>query len=317
LQIVDFTAAHIERAALIVKQNYETERGKVPALPPVDEIPDLMPFAENGLGVAAVDGGMMLGFLCCYGLFDNAFGISGLRGVFSPMHGNGTLPENRAAIYARLYQAAGAKWMQAGAASHAACLYAHDTEGLAQFFRYGFGMRTVDAIRRMDGITAPPCDGYTFSKLAPEDALKIMPLDNMLHRHCSESPFFMYKPDHNEDSFLEYWTKNQPACIAAGHEDQIVAYILAELNGETFIKDKPGYHHISAAYCLPEHRGKGLHQYLLKLMVQKLKAQGYTYLGTDFESFNPSGVGFWLKYFDAYAYGVVRRIDESMYRQDF
>ena len=53
IQIIDFTAAHIEQAKYIAKQNYEAERKVVPALPPVDAVPDLTPYAENDLGVAA------------------------------------------------------------------------------------------------------------------------------------------------------------------------------------------------------------------------------------------------------------------------
>ena len=53
IQIIDFTAAHIEQAKCIAKQNYEAERRVVPALPPVDTVPDLTPYAENGLSVAA------------------------------------------------------------------------------------------------------------------------------------------------------------------------------------------------------------------------------------------------------------------------
>ncbi|MCL2057825.1 MAG: GNAT family N-acetyltransferase, partial [Oscillospiraceae bacterium] len=96
MRIVDFTNAHIEQAANIEKQNYETERRFVPALPPVDQWPDLKPFAKNNLGVAAFDGDGMVGFLCGHGVWENAWGIPGLRNVFSPMHANGTIPDNRA-----------------------------------------------------------------------------------------------------------------------------------------------------------------------------------------------------------------------------
>ena len=140
IQIFDFTAAHIEQATYIAKQNYEAERRVVAALPPVDTVPDLTPYAENGLGVAAFEGDKMLGFLCCISPFSNAFRSTDATGVFSPMGANGTIIENRAEIYARLYQTAGEKWAQAGATSHAICLYAHDKYGQEQFFRYGFGL---------------------------------------------------------------------------------------------------------------------------------------------------------------------------------
>jgi GNAT superfamily N-acetyltransferase len=102
----------------------------------------------------------------------------------------------------------------------------------------------------------------------------------------------------------------QSTFFVAKLEGKIVAYVRAELDGETFICDTPGYLHIKGAFCLPEHRSKGLNQTLLSLLIQKLKPQGYTRLGVDFESINPTAYSFWLKHFDAYTHSVVRRIDE-------
>jgi len=86
-----------------------------------------MPYTKNGLGVAAFEGDSMVGFLCAVGPFPNAFRSTDALMVFSPMGANGSVCENRANIYARMYQAAGEKWARAGAASHGICLYAHDT----------------------------------------------------------------------------------------------------------------------------------------------------------------------------------------------
>jgi len=311
MQIVNFTAAHIEQAVQIAKQNYEAERRIVPALPPIDQWPDLRPFTENNLGVAAFDGENMVGFLCGHGVWENAWGIPGLRHVFSEMHANGTIPENRAKIYARLYQAAGEKWANVGAASHGVCLYAHDAEGQAQFFRYGFGMRCIDAIRGMDEMIKPSCEGYTFAELTLEELPEIYPLSKLHMKGYIESPFFMYREADDEAAYMEEAARNRSIHFAARHQGQVVAYILAELSGETFIQDTPGYLHCKGLYCLPEHRGKGVSQALLSLLVSKLKSMGYTRLGVDFESINPAGSGFWLKHFTAYTHSVVRRIDEN------
>jgi GNAT superfamily N-acetyltransferase len=227
------------------------------------------------------------------------------------MGANGTVPPNRAKIYARLYQAAAEKWVGIGAGSHGICLYAHDAEGQAQFFKYGFGMRTVDAIRGMDDVIAPLCDNYTFSELAPKNILDVLPLDNLLVNGYIESPFFMYRKPINEADFLTDYQRFQSIYFVAKHEGKLVAYIKAELDGETFIQDTPAYLHCKGLYCLPKHRGKGLSQTLLYMLTQKLRTQGYTRLGVDYESFNPSGSGFWQKYFNTYTYGVVRQIDDN------
>lgn len=310
MQVVDFTAAHINQAARIAKQNYEKERGFVPALPYIDEVPDLTPFAQNGLGVAAFEGDAMLGFLCCVPPFENAFRSTDATGVFSPMGAHGAIGENRAQVYARLYQAAGEKWAAAGASSHAVCLYAHDLTAQAQFFRYGFGMRCVDAIRELGQIEAPSPEGYEFAELKPDEFLQVLPLEHLLDAHMAASPTFILRPSDTRESFIQKAEQTRPVFLAAKYRGRIAAYIRAEKGGETFIQNTPGYLHVNGAFCLPEHRGKGLHGYLLHLLAQQVRAQGYTRLGVDFESTNPAAWGFWLKHFSAYTHSVVRRVDE-------
>lgn len=311
MQIVNFTAECIEMAARLARQNYEEEREFIPALPLVDKLPDLNPYVENGLGVAAFESDAMIGFLCSVLPFKNAFGSTDAIGVFSPMGANGAARENRSEVYAHMYQAAGEKWANSGASSHGICLYAHDTETQKQFFRYGFGMRCVDAIREMDQIAAPPCLGYEFTEFTPDELLQILPLDHLLDAHMAVSPTFILRQSDTPESFLKKTEYFHSIYFAAKRNGQLIAYIRAELDGENFIRDIPGYLHVKGAYCLPEHRGKGLHQKLLSMLIQKLKTERYTRLGVDFESINPTAYGFWLKYFSAYTNSVVRRIDEK------
>ena len=311
MRILDFVSNHIVEALQLARKNYEEERGYVPALPHVESLPDLGMYAENDLGVTAFEGDTMIGFLCSISPFKDTFGSTNATGVFSPMGANGAIGENKAMIYARLYQAAGEKWVHAGASSHAICLYAHESEVQKQYFRYGFGLRCVDAIRGMDQINVPPCQGYSFFELAPKEILSILHLENMLDESYINSPFFMFRKQTDEKTFLENYRHSQSYYFVASHEEQIVAFLRAEHDGENFICDTSGYMHVKGAYCLPEHRGKGLHQKLLSMMIEKLKTKSNIWLGVDFESINPTAYSFWLKYFDAYAHSVVRRIDEK------
>lgn len=81
--------------------------------------------------------------------------------------------------------------------------------------------------------------------------------------------------------------------------------------GENFATEVVNMKNICGAYCLSDHRGSGVMQNLLNFLIRTLKEEGNTRLGVDFESFNPTAYGFWLKYFTAYTHGVVRRIDEN------
>ncbi|MCL1803744.1 MAG: GNAT family N-acetyltransferase [Eubacteriaceae bacterium] len=316
MQFEGFGISHIKAAEQIALQNYEQARSHAPELPRIDssDFFDLGKYAQNGLGVAAISEGELAGYLCSVSPIANALGISGVTGAFSPLGANGAIGSSQAGIYARMYQAAGGIWAQAGASSHAVCLYAHNKDALAQFFRYGFGMRSIDAIRSAGAIAAPENSDYIYSEVSDEQALDVMELENLMHQSFLESPVFLRNTIHTEAQWLEYWNACHPICFAANANGKLIAFILAERTGENFIKDTQGYMHITGMFCLPEHRGKGVSQNLLNLVLQKIGDDGCARLGVDYESINPSGYGFWSKYFTAYSYSVVRRIDEDAAR---
>lgn len=314
MDISDFKKEHVREATEIALANYNDERQSVKELPLVCDIPDLNSFAGNGLGVVAFENKKMTGFLCGCEPFDNAFRATDVRGIFSPAGANAAVSGKRPEIYAAMYQAAGEKWIKAGAVSHAVCLYAHDEEVQQQFFRYGFGLRCLDAVRRMELIDCQPCAGYDFAELPKAQCYSVYPLYLALHRHYCKSPFFMNRRPETQEEFMVSSMREEGRYFAARQNGAICAFLKISDSGETFAAVGGTYRHIRGAYCLPEHRGKGLYQNLLNFAISVLKREGYTRLGVNFESFNPTARGFWLKYFTAYTNSVVRRIDERITR---
>ncbi len=312
MDIVNFEKKHVEEAVKIARANYDDERRFVPSLPQACELPDLTSFAENGLGVAALEDGRLKGFLCCCDPFDQAFRATDARGVFPPMGANAAVSASRARTYAAMYQAAGAKWVRTGAVSHAICLYAHDEDIQRQFFLYGFGLRCLDAIRPMELIGCAPCEGYEYVELSRAEFRLVYPLYLALHGHYCESPFLMNRTPETQEEFAASCMREDGRYFVAKQNGQLCAYLKIAATGETFVAAGDTYHHIRGAYCLPAHRGKGVYQNLLNFAIITLKREGYTRLGMNFESFNPTGRGFWLKYFPAYTHSVVRRIDERI-----
>ena len=308
----DFESRHIEEATGIALEVYNHERTFTQDLPQISSIPILKQLSENGLGVAAFEGEKMVGFLCSVEPFENVFRSTDVQGVFSPMGANGAVAENHGKIYAAMYQAAAKKWVKAGAVSHAICLYGHDEEAKQQLFRYGFGMRCIDAIRPMETIDCVVCDGYEFLELPKEDHAYVYPLHLALNKHYCSSPFFMNRKPDTQEEFLSFSEREKERYFVAKKDGELCAYLEVSNNGETFVASGDIYRHIMGAYCLPEHRGRGVYQNLLNFVIYTLKTEGYIRLGVDFESINPSGSGFWLKYFDAYTNSVVRRIDERI-----
>lgn len=314
IRIVDFQREHVAAAARLALADYDRQRAQTPFLPATSEIPDLNPLVEGGLGVAALEGEQLAGYMLCLGPFTNAFRSTDATGVWSPNHLNAATPENREGIYARLYQAAAEKWARAGATSHGIGLYAWDAGTQALFFRYGFGMRCADGIREMREIGAPVPDGFAFRRLAPDEAGLAYPLEGMLDAHMAESPTFMLRPSETEEAFLKGASAPDTHFYAAFKNGVIAAYLKIARDGETFITEEPDYIHVNGAYCLPECRGAFVMENLLNCAIRDLKAAGYARLGVDFESINPAAHRFWGKHFDIYTCSVARRIDERAVR---
>lgn len=314
MNIVTFEKQHIEQAKAIAFANYEEERAFVSALPPIGQLPDLRRFAENGLGVAAIEDGKLVGYLCCVGPFHNAF-ASQVMGIFSPIHAHGALPEKRELIYRRMYQAAAEKWVSKGALYHAIALYAHDAQAIGAFFQYGFGLRCVDAIRPMDRVDCLPMAGCTFRVLPKAEVIRLRQMRRQLSAHLGESPCFM----HSEPEAVEAWLakaelRNTQVFVAELDADA-VAFIEVGEDGENFISETPNMKNICGAYCLPQYWGTGLFANLLDFTVEYLRKEGITRLGVDYESINPTANGAWGKYFTPYTHSVVRRIaDYAMQR---
>jgi len=101
--------------------------------------------------------------------------------------------------------------------------------------------------------------------------------------------------------------------FGAYYGSDIIAFIEVMNSGENFACEDSSMMNICGAYCLHEHRSKDVYRNLLNFLILTLKSEGYTRLGVDFKSFNPTASGFWLKYFTAYTNSVVRRIDDGVF----
>lgn len=309
MRIFDFEMKHVEDAKLIAITNYNEEREYVPVLPAINTLPDLEHFASNGLGVVVFDKGRMVGFLCCYEPWENAFN-SKAKGTFSPIHAHGSVKENRSMIYKRMYQVAAEKWVKHKITYHAIAFYAHDLESVNAMFTYGFGLRCIDAIRPMEGLELQWSDEINFEELSNADVMQIREMRQMLSEHLGNSPCFMYSKQEEFARWLARAEARNTRLFVAWEGEKPIAFLEVSGSGENFVTEVSDMCNICGAFCLPEYRGKNIYHNLLNFTILKLKAEGYKILGVDFESFNPTANVFWLKYFTTYTNSVVRRIDE-------
>lgn len=306
--IVNFEKQHTGAAKALALDNYLEERSHVPELPDAPEIPDLDWFAEKGLGVAAMEGDRLVGYLCWVGPFENAFN-SGVRGTYVPLHAHGAITQGRDRIYQRLYQAAAEKWVSQGALSHSVTLYTHDSLAVQAFFGYGFGLRCIDAIRPVSPVPGTPPEGITCRILPKSQVGSIRQLRRLLSAHLMQSPCLIPDSPENIERWIDIAENRDSRVFVAEDGNEAVAFIEVKADGENFITGTLAMENICGAFCLPQYRGTGLFAGLLNTVVSELDRGNIPLLGVDYESFNPTASGLWRKYFTPYTYSVVRRID--------
>jgi hypothetical protein len=214
-----------------------------------------------------------------------------------------------------MYQEAAKKWIALKATSHAITFYPHKDSIQNQLYRYGFGLRCIDAIRKMKEIDVNYNYKYHISELTHSEFHLIFPLGLLLDDHLAQSPMFMRHIQNkievmHEYKFAEWQIKENFRYFTARDGDKIVAYIKVTDEGENFVGDVKNMKHICGAFCLLEYRGQGIIQSILNFIIKTLRNENNQLLGVDFESFNPAGSNFWLKYFTEYTHSVVRRIDD-------
>ncbi len=306
MQFEIFGSSHLEEARALAQKAYGAACHQFPALPQNVFLPSLAPLC-NGLGIAAVEKGKLMGFLAAEDPIFRMFGTME-NGVFSPVHAHGLSPDAPEGLMQRLYQHCGALWQKAGALWHAVCLYENETAAARGLIRYGFGQRCADAVRTMLPLDIPPIPGIEYKEVPPgTEDLEEMHIG--LWKHLLQSPCFLSGPD----EAMHWWLsslKTRPIRVFAAYmQGKPVAYMEARSDGENFITHIPGMLNICGAYCDPAFRGTGISPALLSFVLDKLQKEGITHLGVDYETMNPTAAGFWEKHFTPYTQSLVKHLD--------
>lgn len=303
MDILNFQLRHVAEATFLAQKLHDEARHQADL--PDAALPDLS-FLANGLGVVCMENGRMQGYLGATGPWQNQFGTQA-SGVYSPLEANGVVGENPARIWQRMYQAAAAKWVAAGAGWHAITLHAHDAAARHALWQYGFGMRCVDAIRRAEPMGAAPVPGIICREM--QDASAVQALRMGLDRHLCQSPCFMTDGGTDLTGWLNKIARRQSRLFAALANDVPVAYVEVGGSGETYFSEHPTVANICGTFCTEEWREKGVSRLLLNQVLQTLQGEGLRYLGVDYETINPTAASFWTKYFTPYTLSLVRRVD--------
>jgi GNAT superfamily N-acetyltransferase len=302
---------YVSEAASMVADAYDREREFVPYLPDDDfseyfhdAIKQLFP---EGLGVAALHENRLVGFLA--GIPVEKF--HGMHpGVYCPVYGHATVEENRIEIYRGLYQQAARLWIEKGLGTHAITMFLDDQDLVDSFFCQGFGMRCIDAIRKTAAIDVH-MSSIEIRKSTSEEAEKLSAINTLHTLYYRQSPMFMIKKDIAELNDSNAWLSEKNNHEWAAYRNDVpVGIIRLSPTAETFVSDHPSVMNVKGMYVVENEWGNGVGASLVNTVQQWLMQHKYRLCGVDFESINPLGSRFWMKYFTPYTYSLVRKIDE-------
>ncbi len=308
----------VDAACDLVLQGYSEQQRLLPYLPRAAEYrPELEQSMARifrlGIGMMAFRSQQLVGFLAAYPV-DSLFGVC--RGVYSPLYGHSTVPQNRTQIYEHLYERTAELWVKSGHLSHALTMFTYDPAATEDWFWRGFGLRCVDAICPSVSL-ASKAHGLSVRKLTTAGVADIADLHEQHNLYYRQSPIFMPNESNDPYTELQQWMDElQHHLWAAYQGDRAVGYIRIEPDGESFISLHPSMMNITAAFVLPILRGAGVGTILLSTVAEWSHQAGYSLIGVDYEAINPAARRFWSRHFEPYTVSVTRRIDERIQKVD-
>ena len=316
MEIKKFEMRYLDAAMKLAHENYLEECEVTKSLPKVKTVEDLSFFAENGLGVVALENEKLVGFWAYWMPWENAFD-SNVKGTFTPVHAHGAIVTNRSRIYKRMYEVLAKELVSQEIMYHAIAFYAHDNAGKEAMWQYGFGMRCADGMKMLNRVahkkekvfSEENAQEIIFEELPQKRAGEVRALRKNLFFHLHQSPCFMSATEAQFDAWIERAEHRDTRLFIAKAKDEIVAFFEVCKDGETFVSGGEDARHFCGAYVNENYRGKIAHE-LLSFIEETLYNEGVCRLGVDFETFNPTALGFWSKHFEIYTNSLTRRIDE-------
>jgi GNAT superfamily N-acetyltransferase len=312
IEILPFSESYYGQVTALFVKKYHQQRLAIPLLPERMADRDVLKTMladsfDATTGLVAVENSQVLGYLCWF-IVDH-FRATSRRGAYVPEWGHACIETDKTKLYQMLYRAAGNLWAQAGCQVHAITLLEQDRSAEKAWYWNGFGLTVVDAIRPMQPLEISHQTQLTIRKASTADAKALAQLDKEHREHYTQSPIFMAPrtgKDVNEN--IEFLSQPKNSVWLAESDNQLVGFIRFEgydFDTATILESEEGIT-ITGAYVRPAYRGQKVAVTLLDSALRDYQSMGLKYCATNFESFNPEAVSFWMRYFEPVCYSVIR-----------
>lgn len=304
-RIVPLSPDHLPGAATLAAAS-AARWGKVlpdTVLVDTDRVQDLLcgP-ASNSLGVAALEGGRVVGFLAplaCV-LWDEP-------AVYIAEWGWAAADGD---MVMALYSAAATRWMEEGRRLHAVTGWA-DERGLEEaWHQLGFGRVVVDAVRDLSLREATRA-AVPVRRAGPQDAGDLSRLERELWEYLAAPPVCRVHPPPGglEEAARRLIDPAQPVWVAEAG-GFAVGFLSLQVEGDTpAALRSPRLVCCDGAFVVPEVRRQGVGAVLLAAALEWARGESFTGCTVDFESANPAAARFWPEAgFLAVLHSLARRV---------
>lgn len=214
-----------------------------------------------------------------------------------------------------MYRTISANWVENGCLTHAITILSGDNTALDTWFRIGFGMHVVDAVRSLDSLSGSINNDIEIRKCNYEDLDQIVTLLADLKRHMAGSPIYIPIIHMENGNELSDWMKNPDNTVwIAILNGQIISImkVSKKKSNDAQILSDVGTVSIGETFTIESFRGYGITKAILQNVMKDAFVNGYKRCAVVFESQNISGSRFWLKYFQPACYSLVRKIDDRI-----
>ena len=303
LALRPFAPDDVDDAAELLARRHARHRGVEPSLPAAyervevarDEVAELL--AAGATGALATRNGTAVGFMLGRHRDEPAWGAN----VWIEPAGHAV---DEAEAVRDLYALAAARWVEEGRNAHYAVVPTHDRSVVDAWFRVGFGLQHVHALREApaEAVTVVP-PGAVIRRPTRDDIDALAELDLSLPSHQALSPVFSTAPLPSLEEARAEWDEDFDNPAFATFVGEVDGRVVGSAVGcsvelsslHTGIARPDDAAHLGFAAVLPDARGSGVGTALGATVLDWAAAEGYSVVTTDWRETNLLSSRSWPK----------------------
>ena len=314
MRLIELDGSRLEAAVDLFAAAYAIERESTSSLPehPLGGPDPLRTEVASVLrrdGVAAIDRGRLIGYMCA----GFSFPFKGLRAGLCPVIGHAAEPGREDEVYPELYAAIGRIWAQRGDALHVVEHLAHSGTLERLLYALGFGMIVCERVRDLASV-----EGAGEHEIVRVEAASLARIDAEHARYYRASPIFVHKESDHASIAAGLREIEDAGCVflACLREGEPIGYCAVgpQSRPEGLLLRNTGSAQLRTAYVREPYRRTGVGRALLGAAVTRARDAGFDRIFVEHETANTSGSAFWARHFHRYVRFSMRYVDPGSFR---